>query len=240
MIASEKSVDWLGTARARLGVQASPNLQAYLTGGLAYGGVSANSRAAQSWGPGLTPTSVLATTAVADGHYSNTQLGWTIGAGVEWMFAPNIGLKAEYLYYDLGAGHFSANPLTTTVLAYSNVVQVNSSARFDGHILRLGLNYYFGADDNAPTADGRVFKSAPAERPSHVAPVWNGAYAGLNAGYAWGLNSMAANSAAVGTTTLDTTLPANFATVSAAESAVLRMRRPMVSWAAARSAIIGK
>ena len=34
---------------------------------------------------------------------SETRLGWTIGAGLEWAYIPNWSLKLEYGYLDLGS-----------------------------------------------------------------------------------------------------------------------------------------
>ena len=33
---------------------------------------------------------------------THTKSGWTVGGGVEWQFAQNWSLKAEYLYIDFG------------------------------------------------------------------------------------------------------------------------------------------
>ena len=55
------------------------------------------------------------------------------------MFLPNWSAKAEYLYYDLGSVTHSA-VLITQQGPYS-VSQ--SSTRFNGHIVRVGLNYHF-------------------------------------------------------------------------------------------------
>jgi len=49
--------------------------------------------------------------ALGNASYSNTQVGWTAGGGVEWMFMPNWSAKAEYLYYDLG--NISATSVST-------------------------------------------------------------------------------------------------------------------------------
>lgn len=196
-----KSVDWLGTLRGRVGVEVAPNLLPYITGGLAVGAVRAESRATQSWAdPANGPFSATASSSVAYGSYSNTLVGWTLGGGIEWMFAPGLSLKGEYLFYDLGEGHFSSGTLTTSALGFANVVASNSSARFDGHIIRIGLNYHFGMDQQP--AQSRIVKG-PAEDSS--VPVWNGFYAGLNSGYAWGFNnnSGATNDASVGSNALD-------------------------------------
>ncbi|MDR2240761.1 MAG: outer membrane beta-barrel protein [Zoogloeaceae bacterium] len=52
---------------------------------------------------------------------SSRGAGWTLGTGTEWKFAPQWSAKAEYLYFDLG----------------------NTGIDFDGHILRVGVNYHF-------------------------------------------------------------------------------------------------
>ena len=44
---------------------------------------------------------------------SSTKTGWVAGAGVEWAFAPNWSMKAEYLYADLGK-HTTYRSITTT------------------------------------------------------------------------------------------------------------------------------
>lgn len=36
-------------------------------------------------------------------------VGWVAGAGVEWAYAPNWSLKAEYRYYDLGKSTYAAD-----------------------------------------------------------------------------------------------------------------------------------
>ena len=200
--ANSKSIDWLGTLRGRAGWMATPDVLGYVTGGLAYGGVEAATRAQQIWsGPALGPLSALATSSVAYGRTAETAMGWTVGAGAEWMFAPGLSLKGEWLYYDLGSRRFPSGVLSTTLAGVgSNAVGSSSTTRFNGQILRIGLNYQFGAPDEAPETR-RVFKGPlQTVRPE---PVWNGFYAGLNAGYSWGLNSYAANRAAVGLTDLD-------------------------------------
>jgi outer membrane immunogenic protein len=76
--------------------------------------------------------------AVFAGATSETRAGWTIGAGIEWGFAHNWSVKAEYLYYDLG---------DTTVIGLSPAFPASSNVtnfENDGHIARVGVNYRFG------------------------------------------------------------------------------------------------
>jgi outer membrane immunogenic protein len=141
----EKSVDWLGTARGRLGYLVTPTLLVYATGGLAYGGVRADSRVAQSWG-GPDAVNVALLSASSGGSFSDTRVGWTVGGGVEWMFAPNLSLKAEYLYYDLGSVSWNSGfiaTFTNQAISPANIVGARSQTRFDGHVARAGVNYHF-------------------------------------------------------------------------------------------------
>ena len=63
---------------------------------------------------------------------------WTAGGGLEWMFAPNWSLKAEYLYVDLGDIN---NTITYTYGA--NVSTMTSTAHDKFHVVRAGLNWHF-------------------------------------------------------------------------------------------------
>ena len=59
--------------------------------------------------------------------------GWTVGAGLEYMFAQNWSAKAEYQYYDFGNSTF----VTPVALAPFG------SFRNDEHTVKVGLNYRF-------------------------------------------------------------------------------------------------
>ena len=102
------------TVRGRLGYAAG-SWMPYITGGLAV----ANIQAGQ------------------DGVASNDawRAGWTIGGGVEWMFAPRWSAKAEYLYADFGTG--AAVSYTTPAAALVNANERNVN------IVRGGINYHF-------------------------------------------------------------------------------------------------
>ncbi|WP_036285097.1 outer membrane protein [Methylocystis sp. ATCC 49242] len=136
-----KSLDYLGTARGRLGYLVTPTLLVFGSSGLAYGGVSANTSIFQSYTPVAGATNIF-----ASGSYSGARAGWTAGGGLEWMFVPNWSAKAEYLYYDLGNVTYSVAPMVSTVigvgaLAFSGAS--HSSTSFRGNIVRAGVNYHF-------------------------------------------------------------------------------------------------
>jgi outer membrane immunogenic protein len=140
-ITSSKSVSYLGTLRGRAGFLATPSFLVYGTGGLAYGGVKTSTTVTESLGfpdtPGFFGTSASAT---------STRVGWTAGAGIEWLFWSRWGAKIEYRYYDLGS-------VTNTLPSFqqfggfgATLETVNASqstTKFTGSDVSFGLNYHF-------------------------------------------------------------------------------------------------
>lgn len=127
---------FLGTVRGRLGFLATPTLLLYGTGGLAYGDVSASVSLLQLASNGASGAGA--------GAFSETRTGWTAGAGLEWMFAQNWSAKVEYLHYDLGTGSFVWQAASGNFPTGATVYQTNlSSARFDGNVVRAGVNLHF-------------------------------------------------------------------------------------------------
>ncbi|WP_395663933.1 outer membrane protein [Aestuariivirga sp.] len=86
----DTSLSWLGTLRGRVGFEMGDVL-VYGTGGLAFGGVDAD-------------LSVSGSGEINSD--SNTQVGWTVGGGVNYMATDNVMLGVEYLYVDLGEGSY--------------------------------------------------------------------------------------------------------------------------------------
>ena len=123
-VRANEKVGYLGTVRGRVGGLVTDDLLLYATGGLAYGRVTHSGQFHYA-----TPVDYIV-------NDTATQVGWTAGAGVEYMFAPQWSVKGEYLYYDLG---------NHTVL--SNVAGTGTQFRsqFDfatrGSIVRAGVNY---------------------------------------------------------------------------------------------------
>jgi len=64
----------------------------------------------------------------------NRKDGYTVGAGLEYMFAPNWSAKAEYQYYNFGSTTFTAGPPDI----------VGARFRDDEHTVKVGLNYRLG------------------------------------------------------------------------------------------------
>jgi len=101
-------LDYFGTVRARLGV-ALDQFLIYGTGGLAYG---------------------KGTYELAGLSNDNTHTGWAFGAGAEYAVAPNITLRGEYMYLDMGS---------ETYQSINGPLEVGLTA----NILRAGVNYKF-------------------------------------------------------------------------------------------------
>jgi len=137
-----RQVFWLGTDRARIGFLVWPTFLVYGTGGLAYGETQLRVAIGQA---AFNPVLAIASTP-AVGRFDQTLAGWTAGGGVEWLFLPNWSLKVEYLYYDLGRVTNGLSPLTHTAAIVGIPLTVTdnlASNRFNGNIVRAGLNYHF-------------------------------------------------------------------------------------------------
>lgn len=144
-----KSLDYIGTVRGRLGYLLTPELFIYATAGLSYGGTNLHSYAWQQVYSGLSNEVGPGKTDV-----SRTRLGWTAGGGLEWMFSNNWSTKVEYLYYDLGSPSIYMGQNTIFWSGSSRVSGIsagdiasaqgcNAQTRFNGNIVRAGVNYHF-------------------------------------------------------------------------------------------------
>jgi len=147
IFAASRRLDWVGTERARIGFLLWPTFLVYGTGGLAYGDTRASVAIGQNvffpvrgFSPGFSV-----------GTFRQTLAGWTAGGGVEWLFYPNWSLKVEYLYYDLGGVTIGMSPLVNSFLGGPSTVGAPfGHTRFNGNIVRAGLNYHFNWGVPAP------------------------------------------------------------------------------------------
>ena len=110
----------LGSVTGRLGYTWGPALL-YGKGGYAW-------RDASNLGVGIAGTPAAFTTS------NNRRDGYTVGAGLEYMFAPNWSAKVEYQYYNFGNTTFNTGPADI----------VGARFRDDEHTVKAGLNYRFG------------------------------------------------------------------------------------------------
>lgn len=161
-------LDYLGTARARVGYILTPSLLIYATGGLAYGGGWANatttassnlySRYDQTLGGNLPVVSQAYFGQQA--RQSSLLVGYSAGGGVEWLFSPNWSVKTEAIYYNLGNMNVSTTSYAGTVSGASaenangagqfiysksapGIVSTTARLNYQGIIARMGVNYHF-------------------------------------------------------------------------------------------------
>jgi outer membrane immunogenic protein len=109
----ELDVPWLGTARLRVGY-AFDQILPYVTGGVALGDLRADIVGAPF------------------GTETGRNLGWTAGAGIEFVLSGPLRAKIEYLHFDLNG--FTCG---TSCSAVAGPVEFN----FSSNVVRAGLNY---------------------------------------------------------------------------------------------------
>jgi outer membrane immunogenic protein len=132
----ETKNDWLGTARARVGV-AADRVLFFATAGAAFGDLLT----------GVTGAGVAGLSPAPGTFQSSTVVGWTAGAGAEVAFAQNWTAKAEYLFVSLG--NASCNVLSSCgfdVISLSGRHNIPGSdtVKFSTNLVRFGINYKFG------------------------------------------------------------------------------------------------
>jgi outer membrane immunogenic protein len=113
-VTGESKIRDMGTVRGRIGYAFGPALL-YATGGYAW----ADNRISFSI-PGAS---------VSDSHVHN---GYTVGAGLEYMFAPKWSVKAEYLYKSFGGENYTFAG-----------VPAGSTGTLNFHSGQVGINYHF-------------------------------------------------------------------------------------------------
>jgi outer membrane immunogenic protein len=119
--ACETQSEWLSTARVRAGY-AFNRILIFATAGAAIGDFQV------ALNPPATFLSV------------GPQLGWTVGAGIEFAFTDNWTAKVEYLYVDLGTVSCPAG----TSCPQANAAGVSTaSVSLTESLVRAGVNYKF-------------------------------------------------------------------------------------------------
>jgi outer membrane immunogenic protein len=144
-------LDWVGTARFRLGYELG-NFLPFVTAGFAYGQLTSNFHE-NAYGlevqfPRPNPPIIPVAQLTATGNYtigdtSVLSTGWAAGAGMEYMVAKNWSVKAEYLYTSLGGittPHISQSIEASDTKSYT----LENTGGFGIHQARIGLNYHPG------------------------------------------------------------------------------------------------
>jgi outer membrane immunogenic protein len=114
------STEQLGSVTGRLGYTWGSPVLLYAKGGYA-------------WRNGGDLAASAAGTPVAFATDGSHRDGFTVGAGLEYLFAPNWSAKAEYQYYNFGNTTFVAGPAAIVGLRF----------RDDEHTVKAGVNYRF-------------------------------------------------------------------------------------------------
>jgi outer membrane immunogenic protein len=109
---------WFDTLTGRVGYAVQPTWLLYFQGGAAWAHTSTNFS-----GPTVA------------GQTSNSTLGWTIGGGIEWMFAPHWSAFLEGNYMDFGS--------TSGNVTITNSPVVPVTAKATESTVLVGVNYHF-------------------------------------------------------------------------------------------------
>jgi outer membrane immunogenic protein len=124
-LTTDARLNWFGTVRGKIGY-ATGNALIYATGGLAYGSLHKEYT--------YTDDST---------YYGNaTVTGYAVGAGLEYKWSPNFGVKAEYQYLNFGKNNFCEYQASSSCWNSSS----SPLATDDFHTVRLGVNYYPNGD----------------------------------------------------------------------------------------------
>lgn len=126
-----------GTVRGRLGL-AEGNWLLYGTGGLAWGVTDTHQET--NWFAPAPPDQGGRTSGLTN------HLGYAVGAGIEWAFAPQWSIGAQYLYVDLGKQNYALNgtnkpPSDPTATAYTELFATSLAVQ----TVSIALNYHFGS-----------------------------------------------------------------------------------------------
>lgn len=156
------TVDWYSTLRGRFGIASGPWLF-YGTAGLAFGNV------------GL--TSDFGTLGVSTHlQTSEVRTGGVVGAGIEYLFRPNVSFNLLYQYIDLGRLNASSSDFFLLPPNGNAALNQSVSTRAQFQTVMAGFSWHFAPMPSGP---------------------WTGFYAGGQVGGAWGNSANASYDSAV-------------------------------------------
>lgn len=142
-LSAEQRLDWFGTARGRLGYLVNERILVFGTAGLAYGQTEASSNFFASGNDTFIGASTslhcVAGAPCLGGQNSNTSVGWTAGAGVEWAATNKITLKFEYLHVALPDSAI----LMSVIAPDTGNATVTANFRNQFDLVRAGVNFRF-------------------------------------------------------------------------------------------------
>jgi outer membrane immunogenic protein len=134
----------LGTLRGRAGVLWGPNTLIYATAGLAWASASSSGAYTQLNTGTAASLPLGAIPGTGTGSISTELFGPVIGGGIEWKWTPNLSVKVEYLYADLGNLTYNTAPIynyQANGVAYYGSASANVNTHVRDNIARVGVNY---------------------------------------------------------------------------------------------------
>lgn len=130
---ANSSANFFASIRGRAGY-AFDRALVYLTGGVAAGGAR---------GPSTLTLGTRGPDAIFSAPWSqSSRMKYVIGGGFEYAFADHWSARAEYL--------FLSQSLNTQIFDNGAGFIYAARQRNENHLLRFGLNYHFGADNEIP------------------------------------------------------------------------------------------
>ncbi|WP_336743728.1 outer membrane protein [Aureimonas altamirensis] len=132
---AQQDIDYVGTVRAKLGY-AADRFAVYATGGLAYGDTSNNYL-------GDAITSIGGTTYNVSVSEDTDDVGYAVGAGVEYLVTQNFSLGVEYLYTDLGDSKLRVDYTPVAGTGPGGFVSTDSSSDLDFHTVWAKASFRF-------------------------------------------------------------------------------------------------
>jgi outer membrane immunogenic protein len=134
---------WEGSLRIRTGYLLTPSVMLFTTGGVALTDVKASAFCGTAFPVGWCtgpagPGSNLGTVSSA----SDTRVGWTVGAGVEFMVTGNWLVRGEYRYADYGRYNFILFPGAGVCGAACDTI--NANVNLQTHSAMIGVAFKFG------------------------------------------------------------------------------------------------
>jgi outer membrane immunogenic protein len=123
-----RTLEWLGTLRARFGYLLTPRTLVYATGGVAWSGVNYAGGASGPVGAGY----------ASSVSFTETEIGYVVGGGVEFLTWDRWLLRGEYLLH-----HFNGVSAVGGAANFPTFPSAFTWSGYDIHEFRAALSYKF-------------------------------------------------------------------------------------------------
>jgi outer membrane immunogenic protein len=123
-----RTLEWLGTLRGRFGYLLTPRTLVYATGGVAWSGVNSAGASTGPIGPGY----------ASSVSFTETQVGYVVGGGVEFLSWDRWLVRGEYLFH-----HFNGASAVGGAASFPTFPSGFTWSGYDIHEFRAALSYKF-------------------------------------------------------------------------------------------------